>query len=103
MFMRIHRSGNEVIVALCDAELMGKVLREGEVVIDLKKYGKFYKAGRVKAGKQGEREVAKALGEASSINAVGERAVAAVRRVLGVSEEKVRNVAGVPHMQAYKV
>jgi len=114
MFMRVHRQGKEVIVALCDAELIGKVLKGGEAVLDLKKYGDFYKGEKVKvggagkAGKKGEagadeRKVAKALGEATSINAVGKKAVGLVSRELEVEPESVKSVGGVPHVQVYKV
>ncbi|VVC04410.1 Uncharacterised protein [Candidatus Burarchaeum australiense] len=103
MFMRVHRQGNEVIVALCDAELMGKVLKEGEVTLDLKKYGEFYKGEKVKAGAAGEKSVAKALGEATSINAVGKKAVEAAGKALEFPQTGARLIGGVPHVQVYKV
>ncbi|MDO8339699.1 MAG: hypothetical protein Q7T16_03510 [Candidatus Burarchaeum sp.] len=132
MFMRVHRQGAEVIVALCDAELMGKVLKGdlsakrkgatfsrsekvgGEAVLDLKKYGEFYKGekmklgGTGKAGKKGEasadeKKVVKALGEATSINAVGKKSVEAVRKSVEFAQAEAKLIGGVPHVQVYKV
>ncbi|RLG19207.1 DUF424 domain-containing protein [Candidatus Micrarchaeota archaeon] len=98
MYMRVHRQANEVVLALCDSELLGKVLREEEIVLDLKQFGEFYKGKKVE-----QEELAEALGEATSINAVGERSVEAVRNAVGFEEDKVRLVEGVPHVQVYKV
>ncbi len=114
MFMRVHRQGAEVIVALCDAELMGKVLKQGEIVLDLRKYGEFYKGEKLKlgpagkAGKKGEagadeKKVAKALGEATSVNAVGKKAVEAVRKEVEFGQAEAKMIGGVPHVQVYKV
>ena len=98
MFMRVHRRPEDTIVALCDAELMGRVLREGGAVIDLDKYGGFYKGEKV-----GEEKAAEALKSATSINAVGEKSVGVVRKAVGFAEDKVKFIQGMPHVQAYKV
>ena len=98
MFMRVHKAGKEVVVALCDAELLGRTLREGALVLDLKKYGSFYKGERTDA-----KEAEKAVAGATSINVVGEKSVAIVRNVLKCDESAVRFVEKVPHLQAYKV
>jgi hypothetical protein len=103
MFMRVHRQGSEVIVALCDAELMGKVLKGGEVVLDLKKYGEFYKGEKVKPGAAGEKTVAKALGEATSVNAVGKKAVEATRKAVDFAQAEPKLIGKVPHVQVYKI
>ena len=110
----MHRQGSEVIVALCDAELMGKVLKGGEVVLDLKKYGEFYKGERLKlggtgkAGKKGEagaeeKKVAKALADATSVNAVGKKSVEVVRKSVDFTQAEAKLIGKVPHVQVYKV
>ena len=98
MFMRVHKKGEEVVVALCDAELLGKILKEGEIVLDLQTYGAFYKGEKVN-----EVKAAEELKKATSINAVGKKAVAIVQEALGFPEENVKLIEGVPHVQAYKV
>jgi hypothetical protein len=98
MFMRVHKVGKEVIVALCDAELLGKTLREGAVVLDLKKYGEFYKGE-----KTDEKKAGKAVAEGTSINAVGQKSVSVVKKALKCDESSVRIIQKVPHLQVYKV
>lgn len=98
MFMRVHKAGKEVIVALCDAELLGRTLREGAVVLDLKKYGDFYRGE-----KADEKTAGKAVAGGTSINAVGPKSVSVVRKVLKCDESSVRFIQKIPHLQAYKV
>jgi len=98
MFMRVHRNGAETVVALCDDGLIGKILTDGKIHIDLQRFGSFYNDRKV------EKQTAlEALKEATSVNAVGEEAVAAVKSAFGVNEEAIIRVAGVPHIQIYKL
>ncbi|MFA6035940.1 MAG: DUF424 family protein [Candidatus Micrarchaeia archaeon] len=97
MFLKVHKVGKEVIVALCDAELLGKTLREGAVVLDLKKYGDFYKGE-----KADEKIASKAVEGGTSINAVGKRSVSVVRKALKCDEASVRMIQKVPHLQVYR-
>ncbi len=98
MFMRVHKVGKEVIVALCDAELLGKTLCEGAVVLDLKKYGSFYKGE-----KTDEKKAGKEVAEGTSINAVGRKSVDVVMRTLKCDPSSIKFVQKVPHLQAYKM
>jgi len=84
------------VVAICDAGLLGRVLREGDVVVDLSAYRSFYEGERVTAA-----EVKALLDEESNVNAVGEKAVAALGKFADAS--CVRRVQGVPMVQVYRV
>jgi len=92
------------VLALCDAALLGKSFEEGKVVLDLKVNASFYKGEKV-----GEKEAEKMLKNAledsrSSLNVVGEKSVACLRKVLpSLDEKSVKKVAGVPHAQVYRV
>jgi len=88
------------VVALCDADLMGKVFRKGGVELDLKKYARFYQGERI-----GTEEAAELVRGADSVNAVGEKSVGAARRALGKTGAVggAKRVAGVPHLQIYRV
>ncbi len=102
VFVKVHERrgpGGRVlrVVAVCDEELVGKVFREGGRELDLRKYAAFYK-GRV----VGEGEVVELIRGAENVNLVGERAVAAAEKALG-SRAGVRRIAGVPHLQVYRV
>lgn len=45
--MRVFIKNKEKIVAVCDSELIGKILKEGELVLNLEKYANFYKGDEV--------------------------------------------------------
>ena len=86
------------MVALCDAEPLGKVLKQGEVVLDLKNYEHFYSGEKLTHD-----EAVALLKNADNINAVGEAAVGAAMTVFKFDGAKVKRVQGVPHMQIYKL
>ncbi len=44
-FLKIHRSKGKVIVAICDEEILGKIFRDGPIVLDIST--KFYGGKRV--------------------------------------------------------
>jgi hypothetical protein len=87
------------VVALCDADLIGKVFKKGEVELDLCKYARFYQGDKVSA-----EEAAELVRGADSVNAVGEKSVEAANRALGkTGSGGAKRVAGVPHLQIYRV
>ena len=96
MYAKRYTVKNEVVVAVCDKELIGKVLREGELVLDLKKYSSFY-VGELATPES----VLALLTEATSINLVGEKAVGlAVKKGLAKKRD-AKKIGGVPHLQIY--
>ncbi|VVC71631.1 Uncharacterised protein [uncultured archaeon] len=94
--MKVHESEKSVVVALCDKGLIGKVLEEGDIVLDLKNYAYFYKGKEV-----GEAEAKAAIGCATSLNLVGIKSVALGEKLGWVKKRDVRKIGGVPHAQAY--
>jgi len=92
------------VLALCDASLLGKCFEEGNAVLDLKVNSSFYKGEKV-----GEKEAQKLLKDAledvhSSLNVVGVKSVACLCKALpSLDEKSVKKVAGVPHVQVYRV
>ncbi len=105
MFAKVHKrarvvGGNSVagrVVALCDAELLGKVFEEGDLCLDLARSKGFYEGTRVS-----EEKAVEFLKSADSVNVVGEKSVAAVKKAFGSAAGVVR-IAGVPHLQVYRV
>jgi len=98
VYMRVQEKGKETIVALCDKELVGKVLREGEMVLDLEKYASFYKGEATEAA-----DAARELKAATSINLVGKRSVALARKLGLVEKGEIMKIGGVPHVQIYLI
>lgn len=97
MFLKVHRFPGGEIVALCDAELLGRVLTDGRRVLDLKAHASFYNGRKV-----GKKEAADALRGAASINVVGKKSVAAAAAA-GIRTAASQAIGGVPHLQAYSV
>ena len=93
--MSLKRIGKNVLLAVCDAEILGRTLREGEIVFCVKE--EFYKGERVNV------EEAVALIENSTIvNMVGKNIVTKAIERGYVHPEAVLNVEGVPHAQIVK-
>ncbi len=98
MYCKTYKTEKEMVVAICDKELIGKVFREGERVLDLKEYSSFY-AGELTT----KERASELLDGATSINLVGERAVSiAIEKKLADSGSVV-SIEGVPHIQIYQL
>lgn len=98
MYMKIHRGQGKKIVAVCDRELIGKVLEDGDKFMDLNTYSSFY------AGEPATKQrISEELGDFSSANIVGKKAVKTALE-LGLTEEKnVMYINDIPHIQIYRL
>lgn len=97
--MKVHEVESGKILALCDEELLGNRYKEGERVLDLDKYGSFYNGESVSEESTQIESVAK---QASSINAVGKRAVEALKK-MGFEVKNSKKVEGIPHLQIFVI
>jgi len=100
IFLKEYSTENGSILAMCDEELIGKVLKSGKLVIDLDKYASFYKGDLIS-----EEDAAKAISseEIYSANIVGERSISIVIKNGLVDEKDVMLVGKVPFVQIYKI
>ncbi len=94
--MNIKKTGNRVLLAVCDAEIIGRTLRKGKVVFHVKK--EFYKGTKTSIGD------AIALIENSSIvNLIGKNIVQKAIEKGYVHPEAVLSIEGIPHAQIVKI
>lgn len=92
MYCNIMKSYRDV-VALCDDELLGKYLEEGEFQLDVKE--SFYKGEHVESEKA--LEILKDMAaEDATFNIVGEKAVALAQKAGIISPEQIGVIAGTP-------
>lgn len=98
MYVKIHETEGNRIVAACDETLLGKVFREGTRVLDLKAYQPFYKGERIKAP-----ELRSALRNFSSANLVGKQAIQVAIEAGLATESNVLHVSNVPYLHIYKI
>ncbi len=96
MYMKIHDVGGERILAACDKEHIGKVLKEGKLVIDVKSYSSFYKGEEVDSN-----DIVRELEECTSANLVGEKAVACAISQGIAKKSDVKMVSGVPVLMLF--
>lgn len=92
MLVKVHRTDNGNLVAICDKELLGKKFIEDGLQLDLT--SDFYRGTE-----RSESELAEILGSARIINFVGEESVA-----LGLSRDLIEKkhtirIGSVPHAQ----
>jgi hypothetical protein len=94
--MKIRKIGNNVLLSICDAEILGKTLREGKIVFRVTE--EFYKGVEV------EIEEAIAMIENSTIvNMIGKNIVKKAVEKGYVHPEAILNIEGVPHAQIVKL
>lgn len=98
MYLKIHEGQGKKVVAVCDKELVGKVLEEGDRFIDIDTYRSFY-VGELST----KEEVADALSDFSSANVVGKNSVNVVLKLGLADEESVMYINSIPYIQIYKV
>jgi len=93
--MNLRKIGNTVLLAICDAEIIGKTLREGKIVFHVKE--EFYKGTKVSI------EEAIAMIENSTIvNMIGKNVVEKAIEKGYVHPDAVLNIGGIPHAQIVK-
>ena len=97
MYLKVHSTPKGTVVALCDKELLGKVLSQGEARLDLQRHAGFYKGELVS-----EKQAVKALAESENANIVGEKSIAAAAKA-GFDISSARLVGNIAHLQAYRL
>jgi len=92
--MRVHRVRSEVVVAACDADLLGRDLPVGDKGRTVKVSAQFYGERRVS-----REELLWALQRATIANLLGERVMKLAAEGGFVSADGVGTLGGVPHAE----
>lgn len=96
MYLKVHNSGTNVVVAICDKEILGKTLKEGNITVTVNEgffCGEIVDAERVE----------KTLKNATTANLFGERCVQCAVNCGVVNPESVIYINGVPHAQVFRI
>lgn len=96
IYIKRYDIGPDVLVAVCDIELIGKHLEEGGLTLEVSE--SFYKGEAVT-----ESEVVASLRQATIANLVGERAVRCALANSFIEEANVIFIGGVPHAQMVRI
>ncbi len=94
-FYKLHRSGKDVLLAVCDSEILGKSFSQGDLRIEAKK--DFY------GGKEIGEEVIELFDKATIVNLLGEKIVSLAARKKKIEKENIIRVGGVSHAQIISV
>lgn len=96
VYVNMIKQGKHVLVACCDSELLGKTLKHGKIVFEVK--SSFYGGNLVYV-----EEAVEALRDATTANLVGDTIVKAAIKEGIVHPKAVTLISGVPHAQIVRV
>ena len=96
VYVNIMKQGKHVVVAACDAKLLGKVLKYGKLKFEVRK--EFYGGSIVNLG-----EAIKLLRRGTIINLVGEKVVDEALKHGFVHPDAIIDLSGIPHAQKIRL
>ncbi|PVX25367.1 MAG: DUF424 domain-containing protein [Candidatus Bathyarchaeum sp.] len=96
VYLNVRKVGENVVLAVCDCDLLGKTLREGKIVFHIK--DEFYKGKKTTVD-----EAVGLIGNSTIVNLVGKTCVEVAIKEGYVHPEAVINIEGVPHAQIVKL
>jgi len=95
-YVNLKKIGRNVLLAICDCEVLGRTLREGKVVFHVK--DEFYNGGKVSVD-----EAVCMIENSTIVNMVGKNCVGKAIEKGYVHPEAVLRIEGVPHAQIVKL
>ena len=96
VYVNLKKVGRNVLLAVCDCELLGRTLRQGKIVFQVK--DEFYNGGKVSV-----EEAVNMIRNSTIINMVGKNCVEKAIEKGYVHPDAVLNIEGVPHAQIVKL
>lgn len=96
VYLNIKKIGQNVVLAVCDCELLGKTLREGKIVFRIK--NEFYNGRKATL-----EEAVGLINNSTIVNLVGKCCVEKAIAEGFVHPEAVLKIEGVPHAQIVKI
>ncbi|MCS7112415.1 MAG: DUF424 family protein [Nitrososphaerota archaeon] len=92
VYVKVFRYGKEVLVAVCDADLIGKTLREGDLEVCIDE--RFFKGSLVTVEK-----ALSILETATIANLFGDKIVNGAKIRGLIHADAIIRISGVPHAQ----
>ncbi|MFQ6095041.1 MAG: DUF424 domain-containing protein [Candidatus Bathyarchaeia archaeon] len=96
VYVNIKRWGRHVLLAICDVDLLGKTLRDGNIVFVIRE--EFYKGSKMNVD-----EAITLIKQSTIVNMVGENIVKRAIERGFIHPEAVLRISGVPHAQIVKM
>jgi len=96
VYVNLKKVGRNVLLAICDCEVLGKTLKEGKITFHVK--DEFYNGGKVSL-----EEAMAMIANSTIVNLVGKNCVGEAIERGYVHPEAVLHIEGVPHAQIVKL
>ncbi len=96
VYVNLKKVGRNVVLAICDTDLLGRTLRENKIIFQIK--GEFYNGGKATV-----EEAVAMIKNSTIVNMVGKNCVEKAIQRGYVHPEAVINIEGVPHAQIVKL
>ena len=96
MIISIRKIKNEVLITLCDEDIIGKKLNFNGVEVYINP--KFYRGE-----KRNEKEIKELLKKATIINAIGKKSVDFCLKEGYIDKKGIIDIDGVPHAQMFLI
>jgi hypothetical protein len=96
VYLNIKKMGENVLLAVCDCELLGRTLREGKIVFKIK--DEFYKGKKTTV-----EEAVGLINNSTIVNLVGKCCVEKAIEEGFVHPDAVLKIEGIPHAQIVKL
>ncbi|MGD6808401.1 MAG: DUF424 domain-containing protein [Candidatus Bathyarchaeia archaeon] len=96
VYVKLKQMGKNVVLAICDVELLGKTLHEGKITFKVK--DEFYNGGKANVD-----EAVEMIANSTIVNLVGKCCVGRAIQKGYVHPEAVLKIDGVPHAQIVKL
>lgn len=96
MYIKINKSGDSAVVALCDEDLINKTLDDGVLQLNVTEH--FYKGD-----KKPEEEIIKILKNAGNLNIVGEKSIKLALENNIIHKDSIIKIANIPHAQVVSI
>jgi len=96
VYVNVRKHGKNVVLATCDCEILGRVLRDGKIVFEVRE--EFYKGTKVTI-----EEAIELCKQSTIVNMIGKCIVEKAVKAGLVHPEAILKISGVPHAQIVKL
>jgi len=96
VYAKLKQTGNDVVLAICDIELLGKTLQEGKITFKVK--DEFYNGGKILVD-----DAINMIKNATVVNLIGKCCVEKAIQNGYVHPDAVLNISGIPHAQIMRI
>jgi len=94
-YVKVHRKEKEILVAICDEEILGRVIEAGDLRIEVKP--EFYKGERIEVDR-----IHEYIERGTVINLIGNKVVKEAAKKIKVIADAAIEFNGILHVQIVK-